>query len=48
MYFYDYVDALEELPTLLMFDIINLSSDMISLDIQNSIAEEGIILYEAV
>lgn len=46
--FFDFVSELEELPTLLMFDVINLQSDMISLNVLDSIEKEGQVLYEAV
>lgn len=45
---FDYKDSLEEIPTLLMFDVINLQSDMISLDLRDSIEKEGVVLYEEV
>ena len=44
----DFCDRVDEIPTLLMFDIVNLSSDMISLDLQKSIRDEGVVLYEKV
>ena len=45
---FNYKDSLEEIPTLLMFDVINLQSDMISLDLRDSIEKEGVVLYEEV
>ncbi len=44
----DFCEKIEELPTLLLFDVINLSSDMISLDLLKSIKDEGVYLYEEV
>ena len=44
----DFCDKVEEIRTLLMFDVVNLSSDMISLDLQKSIRDKGVILYEKV
>lgn len=44
----EFCDRIEEIPTLLMFDVINLSSDMISLDLRKSINDEGVVLYEKV
>ena len=36
----DFQDDLENIRTLLMFDVVNLSSDMISLDLRQSIKKE--------
>ncbi|MGN0155600.1 MAG: nucleotidyltransferase family protein [Lachnospiraceae bacterium] len=44
----EFCDKVEEIPTLLMFDVVNLSSDMISLDLRKSIKDEGVLLYEKV
>lgn len=44
----EFCEKVEELPTLLMFDIVNLSSDMISLDLLKSIRDEGVIIYEKI
>lgn len=44
----DFLEDVEQIPTLLMFDVVNLSSDMISLDVRKSIMDEGIIIYEKV
>lgn len=46
MDFLDFQDEIEEIPTLLMFDIVDLDSDMINLEIRKAIAEEGVVLYE--
>lgn len=48
MDFLDFQDEIEEIPTLLMFDIVDLDSDMINLEIRKAIAEEGVVLYEKV
>ncbi len=44
----DFCDKVEEIYTLLMFDVVNLSSDMISLDLRKSIEDEGVVIYEKV
>ena len=44
----EFCDRVEDIRTLLMFDVVNLSSDMISLDLRQSIEDEGVILYEKV
>lgn len=41
-------DELEELPTLLIFDVVDLNSDCVSLDVKKSIVNEGIVIYEKV
>lgn len=41
------VDAEEELPTLLTFDVVDLSKD-ISESLRESIQREGVILYEKI
>lgn len=46
--YFDFQDEIEALPTLLMFDIVDLSSDMISLDLRESISEEGVNIYETI
>lgn len=42
--YYDFCDALESIPTLLMFDVVNLNSDAISLDLRKCIQDEGVML----
>ena len=44
----DFQDDLENIRTLLMCDVVNLSSDMISLDLRQSIKKEGMCIYEKV
>lgn len=44
----EFCDRVEEIPTLLMFDVVNLSSDMIDLNLQKSIRDEGVVLYEKI
>lgn len=46
--YFEFCDKVEDIQTLLMFDVVNLSSDMISLDLRQSIEDEGIIIYEKV
>ena len=41
-------DDLEELPTLLIFNVVGLNSDCVSLDVKKSIVNEGIMIYEKV
>lgn len=48
MKWFDFKEDIEKIPTLLMFDVIDLNSDMIEPDIRESIKEEGIILYEKI
>lgn len=43
-----FCDRVEEISTLLMFDVVNLNSDMVSLDLRKSIQETGVVLYEKV
>ena len=44
----EFCDRVEDIRTLLMFDVVNLSSDMISLDLRKSIEDEGVVIYEKV
>lgn len=44
----DFCDDVERIRTLLMFDVVNLNSDSISLDLRESIKKEGVKLYEKV
>lgn len=44
----EFCEKVEDIPTLLMFDVVNLSSDMISLDLRKSVEEGGVIIYEKV
>ena len=44
----DFCERVEEIPTLLMFDVVNLSSDMIDFNVRKSIRDEGVVLYEKV
>ena len=44
----EFCDRVEDIRTLLMFDVVNLSSDMISLDLRQSIEDEGVVIYEKV
>ena len=44
----DFCDDVENIRTLLMFDIINLNSDLIDLDLRKSINDEGVVLYEKI
>ena len=44
----DFCDDVEQIRTLLLFDIVNLSSDMIDLDLRASIEREGILIYEKI
>lgn len=46
--YFEFVEAVEELPTLLMFDIVDLNSSCIDLDVLQSIQEEGIMIYEKI
>lgn len=46
--YFDFVDKLKDLPGLLLFDVINLNSDMISGDLLAEIARDGILIYEKV
>lgn len=46
--YFEFIDAIEEIPTLLMFDVIDLNSDMIDLDVRKSIADEGVVIYEKI
>lgn len=46
--FFDFKDELEELPTLLIFDVVDLNSSCVSLDVKKSIEDEGIVIYEKV
>lgn len=41
-------EDLNKIPTLLMFDVVNLNSDMISLDLRKSIQDEGVVIYEKI
>ena len=44
----DFIDSLEELNTLLMFDVVNRRSFNYSLDLDMEIKRDGVILYEKV
>lgn len=44
----DFCDSVDKIETLLMFDIVNLSSELIDADLRVSIEMEGIIIYEKV
>ncbi len=46
--YYAIKDALEEIDTLLMFDLVNLNSDMISADLIDEIEKDGVVIYEKV
>lgn len=46
--YFSFCEDVENIHTLLMFDVVNLSSDMISLDLRKSIEEEGVPIYEKV
>lgn len=43
-----FCDDVERIRTLLMFDVVNLNSDSIDLDLRENIKKEGITLYEKV
>ena len=44
--YFDFQDDIEGIKTLLMFDIVNLNSDMINLNLLEDIEKDGIILYK--
>lgn len=44
--YFDFQDDVEEIATLLMFDIVDLNSDMISLELLEDVKRDGVILYE--
>ena len=44
--YFDFQDDIEQIKTLLMFDIVDLNSDMINLNLLEDIKKDGIILYE--
>lgn len=46
--YFNFCDSLEEIETPLIFDIIDLSSDMIDLNLRKTIRDEGVTLYEKV
>lgn len=43
-----FCERVEKIKTLLMFDVVNLSSEMISVELRISIEREGITIYEKV
>ncbi|MBR1743910.1 MAG: nucleotidyltransferase domain-containing protein [Lachnospiraceae bacterium] len=44
----DFCEDVENIRTLLLFDVVNLSSDMIDLNLRDNIEKEGVLLYEKV
>lgn len=46
--FKEKVDDLDRIPSLLMIDIIDLSSDMISIALREDIKKDGVIIYEEI
>ena len=44
----DFCEDVEKIRTLLLFDVVNLSSDMIDLSLRENIEKEGVLLYEKV
>lgn len=44
----DFIDSLEEIDTLLMFDVVNRKSFNYSSDLHEEIMRDGVILYEEV
>lgn len=46
--FSDFRDEVENIRTLLMFDIVNLESDMVDGSIREDILKNGVVLYEKV
>lgn len=46
--YFDFHDAVYNLPTLLMFDIVDLNSPLISTEIKSEIKNKGIVLYEKI
>ena len=46
--FIDKLDDIKRMPTLLLFDVVDLNSDMISLNLLDDIKREGVVIYEKV
>ncbi len=46
--YFDFCDEIEKIHTPLMFDVINLASSHIDLDLRKSIRDEGVFLYEKI
>lgn len=46
--FQEKVDDLNKIPSLLLIDIIDLNSDMISTALREDIKEDGVIIYEEI
>lgn len=46
--FWEFKERLERIRTLLIFDVINLNSDLLDMNLRKSINDEGVTLYEKV
>lgn len=46
--YFDFQDDVEEIATLLMFDIVDLNSSSVNLELLKDIEREGVVLYEEV
>lgn len=44
----DFCEDVEKIRTLLLFDVVNLSSDMLDLNLRADIEKEGVLLYEKI
>lgn len=47
-HYFDFIEQLNELPGLLLFDVIDLNSDMVSRDLLDEIKRDGIVIYEKI
>ena len=46
--YFDMKDALDDIDTLLMFDLVDLNSSSLSADLLDEIKRDGVIIYEKV
>lgn len=46
--YFEVKDSLEEIDTLLMFDLVDMNSDILSSDLSDEIKKYGVVIYEKV
>lgn len=44
--YFDIIDAIDEIETLLMFDVVDLNGGAVSYDLRDDIKKDGVIIYE--
>ncbi len=46
--YYDILDFIEEIETLLMFDVVDMNGDAFSYELRDEIQRDGVIIYEKI